>query len=151
MSRPGFELSASEYKSKYKPTCLQMAVEECSVSSAVNPVYLFHSCPTDGPVGSRLNQQRCSTFRSARFLQIRIASGVTSECVACVVGSVLYSSRLVSKIVLGLFTAVRITKLCHWCGARCHKCKDVQSAVAVVRRYGTLSYFLIIVKTFKGL
>jgi len=76
---------------------------------------------------------------------------VTSECVAGVVGSVLYSGRLVSKALLCLFTVVRITKFCQWCGARCHKCKDVQSDVAVVRRYGTLSYFLMIVKTFKDL
>jgi len=37
-------------------------------------------------------------------------------------------------MLLGLFTVVSITKLCQWCGARCHKCKDVQSDVAVVRR-----------------
>jgi hypothetical protein len=64
---------------------------------------------------------------------------------------VLYSGRLVAKILLGLFTLVRMTKLWQWCGARCHKCKDVQSGVAVLRRYGTISYFLVIVKTFKGL
>jgi hypothetical protein len=61
-----------------------MAVEECSVSCAVNPAYLFHVCPFDGAVGSRTNQQRCPTFRSARFSQIRIASGVTSGvCSRC--------------------------------------------------------------------
>jgi len=124
-----------------------MAVEECSVSCAVN----LHACPIDGAVGSRVNQQRCPTFRSARFLQMRIASGVTLECVAGVVGFVLYSGRFVSKILRGLFTLVRITKLWQWCSARCHKCKNVQSDAAVLRRYGTLSYFLMIVKTFKVL
>jgi len=109
-----------------------MAVEESSVSCAVNPVYLFHACPIDGASSSRVNQQRCPAFRSARFLQIQIVSGVTSECVAGVVVFVLYGGRLVSKILLGLFTLVGITKLLQWCAARCHKCKDVQSDVAVL-------------------
>jgi len=109
-----------------------MAVEESSVSCAVSPVYLFHACPIDGAIGSRVNQQLCPAFRSARFLQIRIVSGVTSECVAGVVVFVLYGGRLVSKILLDLFTLVGITKLWQWCAARCHKCKDVQSDVAVL-------------------
>jgi len=160
VSRPGFELSASECKSKCKPTCCrQIAVEECSVSSAVNPVYLFHSCPTDGAVGSRVNQQRSPTFRSARFLQIRIASGVTSECVAGAVAFVLYSCRLGSAR-LGSARLDNVTWFVHSSKnyealsvvqCKMPQVKDVQSDVAVVRRCGTLSYFLTIVKTFKGL
>jgi hypothetical protein len=86
-----------------------MAVKESSVSCAVDPVCLFHACPIDSAVGSRVNQQRCPTFRSATFLQMRIASGVTSGCIAGVIGFVLYSGRLVSKILLGLFAMPQVS------------------------------------------
>jgi hypothetical protein len=133
VSRPGFELSASECKSKCRPTCCRTdgcRREQCQL--CCEPVYLFHTCPIDGASSSRANQQRCPAFRSARFLQIRIVCGVTSECVAGVVVFVLYGGRLVSKILFGLFTLVGITKLLQWCAARCHKCEDVQSDVAVL-------------------
>jgi hypothetical protein len=81
VSRPGFERSASECKSKCRPTCCRRRVQ-CQL--CCEPSRLSHWRCCRQPV----NQQRCPTFRSARFLQIRIASGVTSECVAGVVGFV---------------------------------------------------------------